>query len=210
MAVWFYVNQGDAPAKTRREDVALVRIATNSHILVARIAMLAEAAQGIRLAEGRIEVGEAALWCIGGINDVPMQSMLVIDQSGHCRINGQNMHTGELLKSVRVPVNEVIAFSHRDCDHYAMGRSGVPAGLFAAAVQAAKRQEAGEIEAGTPLTVVNTEIRDCGYGFSGCALMSDGSRAFHTGHLCATAEQAGREVAAKVNAASVAKSRVYA
>lgn len=210
MAVWFYVNQGDAPAKTRREDVALVRLATTSHILVARLAMLAEAVQGIRLAEGRIEIGEASLWCIEGVNDAPMQSTLVIDQSGHCWIKGQNTHTGELLQSVSVPVNAVIAFSSRDCDHYALGRSGVPAALFAAAVQAAKRQEAGEIEVGTPLTVVNTEIRDCGYGFSGCALMSDGSRAFHTGHLCATAEQAGREVTAKVNAAGVPQARLYA
>lgn len=42
--------------------------------------------------------------------------------------------------------------------------------------------------------VVDVVTRNCGYGFSGYAVMSDGSQAFHTTHLHPTREQAHREV----------------
>lgn len=42
--------------------------------------------------------------------------------------------------------------------------------------------------------VVDIVVRDCGYGFSGHAVMADGSLAFHTTSLHATEDAARREV----------------
>lgn len=49
--------------------------------------------------------------------------------------------------------------------------------------------------------VVDVATRDCGYGFSGHAVMSDGSRAFHTTALHPTEDAARREVTGLIKAA---------
>ncbi|MEY2152309.1 hypothetical protein AB7849_15495 [Rhodanobacter sp. 115] len=218
MAVWFYVKNGLASMKTRREDVALVRLAVTSPVLAARLFELSETIHGgERDVEVRVDVTEAAEWYAERLNNIAMRSILVIDQRGRCFIEGRMCRMNETkgvdlrepFDTVTVPVTEVIAFAHRPCDHYCVGNDGVSLPLFAAAVNAAKAQEEGHPASGEPAVVVDVEIRDCGYGFSACAVMSDGSRAFHTNHLCATAEQASREVAVRVGGA-VGQRRMHA
>ena len=46
--------------------------------------------------------------------------------------------------------------------------------------------------------VVDVAVRDCGYGFSAHAVMSDGSHAFHATKLHPTEDGAQREVTALV------------